>query len=1768
MKILVSWTVIWAFVLTSGMPGYTFTYHNADHLRSNAAKENLADLGGIMDMLASGRRMNRPNFDGGITENQALNRAMTDAVKYRTMQYLNALNAQDTADLWETGGIVYGKEQLAKLDELGKALPAFNLVSPQYAEGMILAAMEMNAALILEVALSQDGYAMTFQQATDEVNAAFDRLEKRLGYKPKVPVIMHGDHIQYKDAAFDTEAILKGLYLEYTEDTDIESIPESVLDQLQEKLAENAAAQRKKITDAVKRLRAAGFTSVAIDASTIYDKFAVKLVKGYYAVLGTKEEQIVIDLVNSAQLPTEWDTNFLKLDPTSAAGRTMIKVKKAEVKEDMEQLAWPQEEIDAKMAEMDLYAGALYKAAEAADADYGKMVSAYEQVMKDISQAKNGVTKFRPEIETKLTSNQKKLLLTTSNDAETIFQNQVMTEVWGADADDLIREVEVGHVDAKVLNPITGKEEPQLSHPYDVTVMLEDLAAEGIYVQFVATNNGSGHGTVFNEVTLVPESQVLKIKPMLTNELADHAAEYGAFIAQHGTSGSRMVELSKLADWVRKFNIATNYQQLELNVYYLAQTLEGRDLIDAVHADMDALVEGLHVDVRERMKEVAQAIVDGDMDLSVREDDSIFTQFLKLTYAWGIENKKIKKGTKKEIGKIFAKENKRVFGKMYTQLKDVADTGARVEKDIPDVLIMAEGVTVGAQNQVARPITVSRLTQLGLDGSILTHSDNRKKSAANLIGGETRLNKMANDRFKALRAADKFICLCVGSSADNAADQIDAILVQLEERLAGVSETDLLSGKQVWIAQEPEALIGAIQKAGGADVAAETDMIREVHQAILDWFIENYSLEAALSAVRILYGASVSGDNVDRLMDVKSESPRTYGLPLVHGALFASSGKTGAGFVAVAEGIERAAIRDGQQYVCCVNLKAMDDKDSHSEYLSAIYTALLKDTINQGNTILAIADTDVDLMKWQSSLAEMEDTLKFKAGAEAVLALCEDLMGDSEELANGFVKTALNTADDIIVPALEERFMEETKDDDQYYLLSEGSEYFAIAKENQADQTLMTAPLEKMISYEAGKRDAYYSSLLGFVSAQVTATGKAVELIEAEGDMLLRYLARPSAVKLTREVAEIGDLNVVKHWLGSERFFQMEYSSGTEETPMLMTFKPSPKLVADGYSAIVQPRVNVLVNGYGTIGQKAALAARKAGFWVSVTARSVKKESRDAADKGYPIYLTDLKSAGAFAAAGMEVAGSLEDALPNTDIVIDGTPGKVGAENLKNIYSKYDGLKVIFEGGEKAGEGVASFSSGSNYETVTTGNKVVRVVSCNTTGMDRLINPIAEEHEIIVDNTANRRLADPGTSGKGNPDAVTYQANYHHGPDLMTVLSEKAKANIAGINTDAAMIPTTHFHFHVLTVRGVNGQLNAEKVKQILKVQSRVALVEFPGNLFDTAQILDIDQSMLSGAAHPFVIIAQVQDSGIKGDVKILYAVPQESDVVPENANALQAMTGLFAKDPAIRVVNEAMGIDNIKAGLEKRLPATFAEAAKDGGKLDLTRRWGNELSFFAQAFAPSVKNSVSTRVKDFNDVKKQEGALFPVLVNEEVLKSPDGIMALQNIIEELGGNAAIRFVLHIDRDSVNGNEVAEILDRINNKINQGGTRITADMFARVVVGTNAAAVQAQVERALRTDIFEVIGSADYVGRFRDVIKVILDVDAIDSTTLMSKALTLGVELVASEGKMTEEQLQELDALFTMDAQGNYHVQPLRVAPAVASRVEQHKLEVELSIGI
>src|SRR3990167_8167144 len=79
---------------------------------------------------------------------------------------------------------------------------------------------------------------------------------------------------------------------------------------------------------------------------------------------------------------------------------------------------------------------------------------------------------------------------------------------------------------------------------------------------------------------------------------------------------------------------------------------------------------------------------------------------------------------------------------------------------------------------------------------------------------------------------------------------------------------------------------------------------------------------------------------------------------------------------------------------------------------------------------------------------------------------------------------------------------------------------------------------------------------------------------------------------------------------------------------------------------------------------------------------------------------------------------------------LDCTPKKVPVENKEKYYIP-SRKKAIFQGGEKSKVADVSFVAQCNYAKALN-KQFIRVVSCNTTGLCRTLNPIKEKYGIEI----------------------------------------------------------------------------------------------------------------------------------------------------------------------------------------------------------------------------------------------------------------------------------------------------------------------------------------------------------------------------------------------------------------------------------------------------
>ncbi len=336
-------------------------------------------------------------------------------------------------------------------------------------------------------------------------------------------------------------------------------------------------------------------------------------------------------------------------------------------------------------------------------------------------------------------------------------------------------------------------------------------------------------------------------------------------------------------------------------------------------------------------------------------------------------------------------------------------------------------------------------------------------------------------------------------------------------------------------------------------------------------------------------------------------------------------------------------------------------------------------------------------------------------------------------------------------------------------------------------------------------------------------------------------------------------------------------------------------------------KTRVAVNGYGTIGKRVADAvARQPDLeLVGVTKTHPSYEARHAHDKGYALYLSGEGKASEFEAAGVPVAGRIEDLLTKVDVVVDAAPDKVGKENRK-LYDAA-GVRAIFQGGEKKDVAEASFNALGNYEACR-GKRTLRVVSCNTTGLARAAAVLRSRWG--VDNweaTLVRRAADPAESKKGPINGIlpTFQLPSHHGPDVQTIFPDLS------IQTTAVVVPTTLMHVHVNHVRLTRAPASVAEVLTTFRTTPRFHLFAPWEHVTGTPEAMEFARDRGLGLNDMMENV--IWEEGVKLESRDLYffqAIHQESIVVPENIDAIRAMFDLAPSGPAsMAITDKALGL-------------------------------------------------------------------------------------------------------------------------------------------------------------------------------------------------------------------------------------------------------------------
>jgi len=332
----------------------------------------------------------------------------------------------------------------------------------------------------------------------------------------------------------------------------------------------------------------------------------------------------------------------------------------------------------------------------------------------------------------------------------------------------------------------------------------------------------------------------------------------------------------------------------------------------------------------------------------------------------------------------------------------------------------------------------------------------------------------------------------------------------------------------------------------------------------------------------------------------------------------------------------------------------------------------------------------------------------------------------------------------------------------------------------------------------------------------------------------------------------------------------------------------------------------IAVNGFGTIGKRVSEAVRLQNdmYLLGVTKTKPNFEAFIANQKNIDLYVPKDKIED-FEAKGIKVKGSIDELFGKADLVIDATPSGIGA-TYKEIYSGYS-LKMVFQGGEKPEVADLSYSTLCNHEKAI-GKKSVRVVSCNTTGLLRLICSLKEKYSIQrIKALMVRRGSDPKEVKRGPINSIVLDPKIpsHHGVDVKTVVPD------INIITAAIVVPTTLMHVHYINIT-FEKKITRKDIIEVLENSPRIILIDAPRmGIKSTSELIEYfrDYGRKRNDIPELVVwenMIHVEDK----EATIVQSVHQESIVIPENIDATRALLSLEKdKKKTIEKTNNTLGI-------------------------------------------------------------------------------------------------------------------------------------------------------------------------------------------------------------------------------------------------------------------
>jgi len=354
-------------------------------------------------------------------------------------------------------------------------------------------------------------------------------------------------------------------------------------------------------------------------------------------------------------------------------------------------------------------------------------------------------------------------------------------------------------------------------------------------------------------------------------------------------------------------------------------------------------------------------------------------------------------------------------------------------------------------------------------------------------------------------------------------------------------------------------------------------------------------------------------------------------------------------------------------------------------------------------------------------------------------------------------------------------------------------------------------------------------------------------------------------------------------------------------------------------------RVGVV--GYGTIGKRVADAV---GRQPDMELAGVAKRSPDyaaavARDRGIPLFRAGADGENRFAGSGVRTAGTVADLVERADVVVDATPAGTGARN-RELYRE-TGTPAVFQGGEDADVAETSFTARVNYDDAV-GADSARVLSCNCTGLARLVATLDEAYGVeTVRATLVRRGGDPGQTDRGPindilPDPV---GESHHAADVQTVFPD------LDVRTRGLKVPATVMHVHAVRVSLADPPSDARAVRRRLAREPRLLMLDETVGVQGCGDLMDLGRDLERPRTDLWencVFEESVDLAG--GECSLFQAIDQESDVVPENVDAVRALAGTADGPESRATTNRTLELGSIPTAGVDAAPVDRVDAADD----------------------------------------------------------------------------------------------------------------------------------------------------------------------------------------------------------------------------------------------